>query len=110
MSKSASHHRLHNITGWGLIIGLPFAICSAVKAISGGSDGFTSWLSTSHGALGFLAFFLAATTYCTLEFDEVIMDYFDGGLKSFSLIANRIVAFIVKLIVAYAVIKLAFLG
>jgi len=38
------------------------------------------------------------------------MDYFDGGLKSFALLANRIVSFAVKLIVAYAVIKLAFLG
>ena len=110
MSKGTAHHKAHNITGWGLIIGLPFAIFSAVKAIGGGSEGFITWLSTPLGALGFLAFVLAAATYCQLEFDEVVMDYFDGGLKSFALLANRIVSFAVKLIVAYAVIKLAFLG
>jgi len=110
MSKASSHHKLHGLTGWGLIIGLPFVIFSAVKAISGGSDGFTAWLSNPIGGLGFLAFFTAAIWYCKLEFDEVVMDYFNGGLRSFGLLANRIVAFIVWLVAAYAVLNLAFLG
>ena len=110
MSKASSHHKLHGLTGWGVIIGLPFVIFSAVKAISGGSDGFTAWLSNPIGGLGFLAFFTAAIWYCKLEFDEVVMDYFDGALRSFGLLANRIVAFIVWLVAAYVVLKLAFLG
>jgi len=110
MSKASSHHKLHGLTGWGLIIGLPFALFSAVKAIGGGSEGFTAWLSNPVGGLGFLAFFTAAIWYCKLEFDEVVMDYFDGGLRSFGLLANRIVSFIVWLVAAYVVAKLAFLG
>ena len=44
------HHKIHGVVGWGLIIGLPFAIGSAVKAVSGGSpenasQGFIDWLS-----------------------------------------------------------------
>ena len=110
MSNASSHHKLHGLTGWGVIIGLPFAIFSAVKAISGGPQGFTDWLSNPIGGLGFLAFFTAAIWYCKLEFDEVVMDYFDGGLRSFGLLANRAVAFIVWLLAAYVVAKLAFLG
>ena len=110
MSKASSHHKLHGLTGWGLIIGLPFAIFSAVRAISGGPQGFTDWLSKPIGGFGFLAFFTAAIWYCKLEFDEVVMDYFDGGLRSFGLLANRIVAFIVWLLAAYVVAKLALLG
>jgi len=110
MSKASSHHKLHGLTGWGLIIGLPFAVFSAVKAVSGGPDGFVTWLSNPIGGLGFLAFFTAAIWYCKLEFDEVVMDYFDGGLRSFGLLANRIVPFIVWLVAAYVVVNLAFLG
>ena len=110
MSKGSSHHKAHGLTGLGLIIGLPFAIFSVVKAVGGGSEGFSAWLSNPLGGLGFLAFFTAAIWYCKLEFDEVIMDYFDGGLRSFGLLANRAVPFIVWLLAAYAVLKLAFLG
>jgi len=110
MSKGSSHHKAHGLAGWGLIISLPFAIFSALKAIPNGSQGFIDWLSTPVGGLGFLAFILAAATYCRLEFDEVVMDYFDGGTRKFGLLANRIAAFAVKIIVAYVVIKLAFLG
>jgi len=110
MSKSSVHHKLHNLTGWGVIIGLPFAIFSAVKAVGGGSQGFADWLSSPVGGLGFLAFATAAIWYCKLEFDEVVMDYFDGGTRSFGLLANRVVAFIIWLLAAYAVLKLAFLG
>lgn len=108
--KGTSHHKLHGLVGWGLIIGLPFVVWSAVHAIGGGSAGFAAWLSNPVGGLGFLAFFTAAIWYCKLEFDEVIMDYFDGGMRSFSLLANRVVPLIVWLSAAYAVIKMAFLG
>jgi len=110
-----THHKVHGLTGWGLIIGLPFAICSAVCAVIMGtpeapSSGFINWLSSPAYALGFLAFFTAAIWYAKLEFDEVVMDYFGGGLKSFALFANRAVSVIVWLLTAYAIIKLAFLG
>jgi len=113
--KGTAHHKLHGYVGWGLIIGLPFAICSAICAVLWGtvdapSSGFITWLSNPVFGLGFLAFFTAAIWYCKLEFDEVIVDYFDGGLKSFALLANRALPFIIWVLTAYAVIKLAFLG
>ncbi len=108
--KGTTHHKVHNLTGWGLIIGLPFAACSALSAISGGSDGFTAWLSSPAGALGFLAFVTAAVWYVKLEFDEVVMDYFQGGTRRFGLTANRLVALAVWILIGFAVIKLAFLG
>jgi hypothetical protein len=107
--KGTSHHKLHGFVGWGLIIGLPFALFSAIAAINSGSAGFTTWLSNPVGGLGFLAFATAAIWYCKLEMDEVIMDYFSGGLRSFGLLKNKAVAFIIWLALAYAVIKLAFL-
>jgi len=73
-SNGTQHHKLHGYVGWGLIIGLPFAIMSTIKAVSGGSQGFINWLSSPLGGLGFLAFFTAAIWYCKLEFDEVVMD------------------------------------
>jgi len=108
--RGTSHHKLHGMVGWGLIIGLPFALYSAFWAASGGSAGFQNWLSNPVGAIGFLAFFTAAIWYCKLEMDEVIMDYFDGGLRSFGLLKNKVAAFILWAVVAFAVIKMAFLG
>ena len=110
-----SHHKVHGLTGWGLIIGLPFAICSAVCAVRMGTpdapaSGFITWLSNPIYGLGFLAFFTAAVWYCKLEFDEVIMDYFGGGARSFGLLASKLIAFIAWALAAYAIIKLAFLG
>lgn len=105
-----THHKIHGLTGWGLIIGLPFAICSAVAAIGGGSAGFVSWLSNPIGGLGFLAFATAAIWYCKLEMDEVVLDYFEGGVCTFGLIKNKIVAGLIWLAIAHAVLKLAFLG
>lgn len=105
-----AHHKLHSIVGIGFILGLIGAVPSAISAIGGGSQGFIDWLSSPLGGLGFLAFVTAALWYCKLEFDEVVMDYFDGGARSFGLLANRIVAFVVWLLLAFAVIKLAFLG
>ncbi len=109
-SNSAAHATIHTWTGWGVIIGLPFAIYSVAKAVPTGGQGIIDWLSTPHGALGFLAFFTAAIWYCKLEMDEVIMDYFGGKLRSFGLLKNKAVAFILWAAVAFAVIKLAFLG
>jgi len=75
-----------------------------------GGQGIIDWLSSPVGALGFLAFFTAAIWYCKLEMDEVIMDYFGGGLRRFGLLKNKLVAFLLWAAVAFAVIKLAFLG
>jgi len=108
-THATSHHKLRGYVSWGLIIGLVFALPSAVKAIPYGSEGFAKWLSTPVAALGFLAFFLAAVWYCKLEFDEVVMDYFDGGLRRFALTANRVIAAVSFLIAAFAVAKFAFL-
>lgn len=110
MGTGTQHHKLRGVVGWGLIFGLPFAIGGAVKAVSGGSQGFVNWLSNPVGGLGFLAFFTAAIWYCKLEMDEVVMDYFDGGTRAFGLLASKCVTLIVWLIMAYVVIKLAFLG
>ncbi|RKQ68915.1 hypothetical protein DES40_1690 [Litorimonas taeanensis] len=112
--KGTSHHKLHGFVGWGLIIGLPFALCCAICAVNSGTDispsaGFISWLSSPVGALGLLAFATAAIWYCKLEMDEVIMDYFGGSLQKFGLLKNKIVAFLIWAALAYAVIKLAFL-
>ena len=109
-NHGTTHFKIHTLTGWGLIIGLPFAIWSALSAIPAGGQGVIDWLSSPVGALGFLAFFTAAIWYAKLEMDEVIMDYFGGKLRSFGLLKNKLVAFILWAAVAFAVIKLAFLG
>lgn len=106
--NGTTHHKIHNLTGWGVIIGLPFAVFSAVRAIPAGSEGFAAWLSSPVGALGFLAFVTAAVWYVKLEFDEVVMDYFQGGTRKFSLLANRVVALSVWIVTAYALFTLAF--
>lgn len=108
--KGTTHHKVHNFTGWGLIIGLPFAVLSAIAAIGGKSEGFAAWLSSPVGGLGFLAFVTAAIWYVKLEFDEVVMDYFGGSARTLGLTANRLVAALVWITTAFAVIKLAFLG
>lgn len=105
-----THHRIRGLTGWGLIIGLPFALWSAVVALGNGTEGLLAWISNPIGGLGLLAFATAAIWYCKLEMDEVILDYFDGGLRRSSLILNKIVAGLIWLAIAYAVLKLAFLG
>ena len=104
------HFKIHTWTGWGVIIGLIPVIISVMVAVRGGGQGIIDWLSSPHGAIGFLAFFTAAVWYCKLEMDEVIMDYFGGKLRSFGLLKNKVVAFILWAAVAFAVIKLAFLG
>ena len=104
------HFKIHTWTGWGVIIGLPFVIISVMLAAPNGGPGILEWLSMPVGAIGFLAFFTAAVWYCKLEMDEVIMDYFGAKLRSFGLLKNKAVAFILWAAVAFAVIKLAFLG
>jgi len=104
------HFKIHTWTGWGVIIGLPFVIISVMLAAPNGGPGVLEWLSMPVGAIGFLAFFTAAVWYCKLEMDEVIMDYFGGGLRAFGLLMNKLVGFILWAALAFAVIKLAFLG
>lgn len=104
--KGTTHHKIHSLTGWGMIIGLPFALFSAIHAIADESLGFMAWLSSPLGAVGFMAFLTAALWYCKLEFDEVIMDYTDGGLRSLSLNANRVVAIVTWLVAAFAIYKI----
>jgi hypothetical protein len=53
-----------------------------------------------------MAFFTSALWYSKLEFDEVIMDYFGGKLRSVSLITNRLLASIVWVIAAYTIFRL----
>jgi len=55
-NHATTHAKIHTYTGWGLIIGLPFVIWSVIKAIPTEGQGIIDWLSTPHGALGFLAF------------------------------------------------------
>lgn len=92
--KGTFHHRLRSWTGALTILSLPFFILGFVKALKNQPEGLTQWLTTPLGAISALVFMSAALWYCKLEFDEVIMDYFDGGLRSFSLLANRLVAFL----------------
>ncbi|MGB0907764.1 MAG: hypothetical protein ACPGVT_09750 [Maricaulaceae bacterium] len=103
-----SHFKLHGLVGLGMIVGLPFAIYKAACAIPNGVDGFKAWLSTPMDAIGFALFFIAAAWYCKLEFDEVVMDYFDGGLKTFALLANKLVLLLITLAVVFTAYKLAF--
>ena len=102
--RGTTHHKIHSWTGWGVIIGLPFAVWSALSAIQTGPDGVLAWLSSPLGAIGMLAFLTAALWYCKLEMDEVIMDYFSGGLRRFGLLKNKAVALILWLCCAVGLI------
>ena len=106
MSKNSTHTKMHNLVGYGLIIRLPFVLISAAEAVTGGSQGFVNWLGSTSGGVGFMAFFTSALWYSKLEFDEVIMDYFGGKLRSVSLITNRLLASIVWVIAAYTIFRL----
>ena len=102
-----AHHKIHGLTGWGVILGLPFAIWGAVSAIAGGSAGFAAWLSSPLGALGFLLFATAAFWYVKLEADEVIVDYFPAARQKLILL-NTWVALILWAATVAAVGLLAF--
>ena len=81
-------------------------LISAAEAVTAGSQGFVNWLGSTSGGVGFMAFFTSALWYSKLEFDEVIMDYFGGKLRSVSLITNRLLASIVWVIAAYTIFRL----
>lgn len=104
-----THHKMHGLSGWGVILGLPFAIWSALSAIPEGAHGVKMWLSSPLGAIGMMLFLSAAILYAKLEMDEVIMDYFDGGLRRFGLWKNKAVALILWLASVGGLILLAFL-
>ena len=106
--NGTSHYKLHGLLGYGLIIGLPFALYSGLCAATKGATGFIGWLSNPVGGLGFLAFFTAAIWYCTLEMEEVVMDYFDGGLRRFSLLTFKLVAIVAWLALTATIYQLAF--
>lgn len=103
------HFKMHSLAGWGVIIGLPFAALHAVLTIAHGPESIVHWLSSTHGSLGMIAFLSAAFLYCKLEMDEVIMDYFSGGLKTFAMWKNRIGAFVLWLACVAGLIHMAFL-
>jgi succinate dehydrogenase hydrophobic anchor subunit len=107
---SVAHQKIHTLTGWGVLFGFLGAVVSVLVAAPSGPQGIIDWLSTPIGAVGFLAFFTAAVWYCKLEMDEVIVDYFGGKMRAFGLLKNKFVAVILWAAVAFAVIKLAFLG
>jgi len=104
--KGTFHHRLHGWTGAIMILSLVPFLYGFVCAIAGKSEGFTNWLSEPLGAISTLIFTSAAFLYCKLEFDEVILDYADGGLRSFGLFANRLVAFVAWAIVVFVICKI----
>lgn len=108
MSKGSgtSHHRLRSLTGLVTIILLPFFLIGFVLAISGRADGFLNWITGPFGALSTIIFLTSALWYCKLEFDEVILDYTDGGMRSFGLMANRIVAFLAWAIALFVIVTM----
>ena len=113
--RGTTHHKIHTLTGWGVILGLPFAVWGALSAIPGGADGLLAWLASPLGALGMIAFLTAALWYAKLEMDEVIMDYApsgpsgEGGMRRFGLLANRLTALILWLSSVAGLVSLAFL-
>ncbi len=94
MAHGTSHHKLRGLTGWGTIILLPVFLFGFTLAVSGGADGFADWLTSPIFAITSILFLTAAIWYCKLEFDEVILDYTDGGLRNFGLLANKLIGFL----------------
>ncbi|MGB6230524.1 MAG: hypothetical protein WBF53_10405 [Litorimonas sp.] len=107
--EGTTHHKIHGLTGWGVIIGLAGALIGAIPAIRGGADGVLAWVSSPLGAIGLILFLTAAIWYCKLEMDEVIMDYFGGGLRRFGLWKNKAVALILWLASVAGLVSAAFL-
>ena len=104
--KGTGHHRLHSVTGTIMILTLPLALYGLITAIPGGADGFASWIGSPFGAISLLVFLTAAIWYCKLEFDEVVLDYTDGGLRGFGLNANRVVGFAAWAMAVYSIVKI----
>lgn len=108
-AHGTKHFKMHGLAGWGVILGLPFAALHAVLTIKHGPDSVVAWLGSTHGSLGMIAFLSAAILYCKLEMDEVIMDYFSGGLRRFGLWKNTAVALILWLASVAALVVHAFI-
>ena len=108
--KGTTHHRIHFWTGLVMILSLPFVLCCLLCAIPDGAAGFKSWIGSTFGAVSLFIFMSAALWYCKLEFDEVIMDYASGGLRSFALMANRVAALIAWGIAVYVIISPIFIS
>lgn len=104
--KGTFHHRLRSWTGGLMILSLPFFVWAFVCALKKRPEGLTDWLSSPLGAIAALIFITSALWYCKLEFDEVIMDYTDGGLRSFGLMANRVIAFLGWAVSAYVILTM----
>ena len=104
--KGTFHHRLRSWTGTLTSLSLPFFMYGFVGALKKQPDGITEWLSNPFGAVSALIFMSAALWYSKLEFDEVILDYTDGGLRSFGLLANRMVAFGAWVAATYVILNM----
>lgn len=104
--KGTGHHRVHGITGVVMFLTMPLVLFGLIKAVPAGADGFTSWISSPFGAVSLLAFLTAAIWYCKLEFDEVILDYTDGGTRQMGLTANRIIGFVAWAISIYSILTI----
>ncbi|MGB3456357.1 MAG: hypothetical protein WBG08_08005 [Litorimonas sp.] len=107
--EGTTHHKIHGLTGWGVIIGLPFAIAQVIANIGDGPYAIVAWLSSPLGAIGMTLFLTAVIWYCKLEMDEVIMDYTSGGLRQFGLLANKGVALILWLASVAGLVLAAFM-
>ncbi len=104
--KGTRHHRLRSWTGALTIIALPFFMWGFVCALKNRTGGIIEWLSSPFGAITAILFITGGLYYCRLEFDEVIMDYTDGGLRKFGLLANLLVALLAWAVSLYVIITM----
>ena len=114
MSAQSAHHgtshfKQHSLAGWGVVIGTPFAVWSALSAIQSGPAGIFNWISGFSGAIGLSLFLSAVILYCKLELDEVIMDYISGRMRQFGLLANKVAAAMIWLANVGSLLIMAFL-
>jgi len=100
------HHRLRSWTGTLMILALPFFLFGLSIAISDRAEGFIYWLSAPFGAITALIFLTATIWYCKLEFDEVLLDYTDGGMRNFTLLLNRVIGFLAWAVSAFVILKM----
>lgn len=100
------HHRLHGLTGWVMIVTLPFVLFGLVAHGGGGLESIKTWLSHPLGAISTLFFMTAAMWYARLEMDEVYLDYFSGGLLKFALLVTKLLMFLAWAGAVFAIIKL----
>jgi len=103
--KGTAHHKLKGRTGLVMIITLLPAIIFFLGGGVNGLTGLLGWLDGPIGAIVLLIFFTSGLWYCKLEFDEVVLDYADSGMRSFGLLANKIIAFIAWAAAVAAILK-----